>query len=117
MAAAPSGGQLVVMKRPIAIVALVVLIVFTTFSLWVTARHGYTGFIDSAGRDPWALQMLLDVAIACLIYSVWLVPDARRLGIRAWPYLIATLFLGSIGGLAYLVRRGLLAAPVTPAAG
>lgn len=94
------------MPRIISLLALPVLVVFTAFSLWVTATEGYTGFLTVAAREPWALQMLVDLVLACLIYSVWLVPDARRHGITAWPYLVVTLFAGSIGGLAYLVRRG-----------
>jgi hypothetical protein len=97
--------------KKISLLALPLLVVFGAFSLWVTARHGYTGFLSVASREPWALQMLLDVVLACLIYSVWLVPDARRLGITAWPYLLLTLFGGSLGGLAYLVHRGFRANP------
>ena len=97
------------MTRTIGILALLVLLPFAAFSTWVIAGHGYTGFLTLAAREPWALQMLLDVVLACLIYSVWLVPDARRHGIRAWPYLALTLVAGSIGGLAYLVHRALVA--------
>ena len=32
--------------------------------------------------------------------------DARKRGIAIWPYVTATILLGSIGILAYLVRRG-----------
>ena len=102
------------MNRTIGVIALVLLVGFSGFSAWVSLEHGYTGFLDLAGRDHWGLQMLLDVVLACLVYSVWLVPDAGRLGIRAWPYLLVTLFLGSIGGLAYLARRNLLATTRTP---
>jgi hypothetical protein len=98
-----------IMTRTIGLLALVALVPFAIFSTWVIAGHGTTGFLTLSAREPWALQMLLDVALSCLIYSVWLVPDARRHGIRAWPYLVLTLVAGSIGGLAYLVHRGLAA--------
>ena len=96
-------------NRVLSLVALVVLAGFGAYTAWVmTAHGGYTGFIRLAAREPWALQMLLDVGIACLIYSLWLVPDARKHGLNPWPYLALTLFGGSLGGLAYLVRRGLV---------
>jgi hypothetical protein len=97
------------MTRTIGILALLVLVPFAAFSLWVVDGHGLTGFLPLAGREPWALQMLLDLLFACLIYATWLVPDARRRGIPAWPYLVLTLAAGSMGGLAYLVHRGLFA--------
>ena len=90
-----------------AFTAGVVLAAFTAFSLWVVYGHGYTGFLALAGREPWALQMLLDLVISLSFALGWLRADARRRGIAAWPYFVVTLFLGSIGVLAYVVRRGL----------
>lgn len=87
------------------LVPLAVLVPFTAFSIWLTLDTGYLGFIRLAGREPWALQMLLDVGIACTVCSIWMVRDARARGARVWPYLVATVFLGSIGVLAYLVHR------------
>ena len=91
------------MPRPLAII---VLAVFGAFSLYITITYGYTGFIAVAGREPWALQMLLDLVIACSFAVGWMIRDARKHGITAWPYVVATVFLGSIGLLAYVVRRG-----------
>jgi hypothetical protein len=71
----------------------------------VVFQNGYTGFIDLALAEPWAMQMLTDLAIALFLFSVVLVRDARALGITPWPYLVAILFLGSIGALAYVVHR------------
>lgn len=88
---------------------LVVLILFTTFSMWVALDQGYFGFLGLAGREPWGLQLLLDVAIACSLFSIWMVRDARQRGLPATPYLLGLLFLGSISALAYLVHRGLVA--------
>jgi hypothetical protein len=94
-----------------AFTAAVVLAAFTAFSLWVIYGHGYTGFLSLAGREPWALQLLLDLAISLSFTLGWLHADARRRRITAWPYFVATLFLGSIGVLAYVVRRGMGVTP------
>lgn len=93
-----------------AFTAAVILAAFTAFSLWVIAGHGYTGFLTLAGREPWALQMLIDLTISLAFALGWLRADARKRGIAAWPYFVATLFLGAIGVLAYVVRRGMGAA-------
>jgi hypothetical protein len=95
--------------RTKALLAVLVLAGFGTYSLWVVAGHGYTGFLALAAREPWAMQMLLDLVIACSFAVSWMTRDARKHGIAAWPYLVATLLLGSIGLLAYVVRRGLIA--------
>jgi Na+/H+ antiporter NhaD/arsenite permease-like protein len=96
------------MIRPLGVIAALVLLPFFLFSAWLVADTGYLELFRVAARDRWALQMLLDVAIACLIFTTWMVPDAQRHGINPWPYVAITAFLGSIGGLAYLVHRGLL---------
>jgi hypothetical protein len=92
------------------IAASLVLAAFGTYSIWVVAGHGYTGFLTLAGREPWGMQMLLDLVIACTIGTGWMVGDARKHGIATWPFMIATLFLGSLGLLAYIVRRDLVRA-------
>ena len=95
-----------------ALIAALLLVPFTAFSLWVVARYGYTGFLTLAGNEPWGLQILLDLVIACSFGIGWVAGDARKRGIAAWPYVVMTIFLGSIGILSYVVRRGL--APATP---
>jgi len=94
-----------------ALAAGAVLAAFGAFSLWVVDGHGYTGFLSLAGREPWALQMLLDLVIGLSFAVGWMRGDARRRGLASWPYLVVTLALGSIGLLAYVVRRGMAATP------
>jgi hypothetical protein len=108
-AAAPAQSAI----RAQAAVAGVVLAAFTAFSLWVIYGYGYTGFLALAGREPWALQLLIDLAISLSFAVGWVRADARRLGIAAWPFVAATPFVGSIAVLAYMVRR----AGVTPRRG
>lgn len=90
------------------ILAPVILLAFTAYSLVVVAQHGYTGFLSLAGREPWALQMLLDLVIACSFAIGWMIRDARRHHVVAWPFAIMTVFLGSVGLLGYVVWRDLV---------
>ena len=87
--------------------AALVLAAFGAYSFWVIAGYGYTGFLSLAAREPWAMQLLLDLVIACSFGIGWMVPDAKQRGITVWPYVVTTIFAGSIGLLAYVVRRGL----------
>ena len=93
------------MTRTLGILAALVLVPFTAWSLWLSADTGYLEFLAVAGREPWAMQMLIDLVLACLLFTIWMVPDARKRGINPWPYVAITLFAGSIGGLGYLVHR------------
>src|SRR5258706_661858 len=88
------------------IVAGVVLAVFGAFSVWCCATQGVFGWIQLAGEERWALQMLLDLGFALTFAIGWMRADARQRGITAWPYIIATIALGSLGFLLYVVRRG-----------
>jgi len=101
MAAARRARYLAGMNRRL--LAAIVLLPFAAFSTWVVWRHGYFGFLSLARAEPWALQMLLDLVIACSIAIGWMRADARKHGVNVVPYVIATIALGSIGPLAYLV--------------
>lgn len=91
-----------------ALLALLVLAGFGAYSVWVVAGYGYTGFLSLAGREPWGMQMLLDLVISCSFGVGWMNHDARKHGITTWPYIVVIVFLGSIGLLAYVARRGML---------
>jgi hypothetical protein len=93
------------MNKRVAI-PLALLVAFTAWSLWLVAGDSYLGFLRVAWREPWAAQMLTDLVVACFLVSSWMIRDARERRLPVAPYLIATIFLGSIGPLAYLVHRG-----------
>jgi hypothetical protein len=88
--------------RPLVIL---VAVAFTVYSSFVVAEHGYTGFIHLALREAWGMQMLIDLTIALTMVSSLLVIDARRRKRAAWPWLVVTLLLGSVGPLWYLALR------------
>ena len=82
--------------------------VFAAFSIYtsmVVMNHGYTGFLELALTGGWGAQMFIDLSIALILFTIWMVPDARERAIPAWPYFLAILTTGSVGALAYLVHR------------
>lgn len=109
MAAEPGGGHggpnendVMQRFRPLFIL---VAILFTAYSTVVTIEHGYTGFLEVAWREPWAMQMLIDLTLSLTIVCSLLVVDARRRKRAAWPWLVGTLLLGSVAPLWYLALR------------
>lgn len=87
------------------IVIGIVWVVFTAFSLVIAMEHGFFGFLTLSAREPWALQMLLDLLIALSLFAGFVIKDAKEKGLRAWPRLLAMFVLGSIGALPYLLYR------------
>lgn len=88
------------------LIGLVVLFVaFTGYSVFVSATEGYWGFATLALRERWAMQVLLDLGISISVAWAWLWPDAKQRGISPVPYVVATVPLGSIAVLAYLIHR------------
>ncbi len=83
--------------------ALLVLVPFAAYSVWVAATHGPLGFLGLAGREPWAMQMLVDLVIAFVFTGGWLLGDARRRGRTAWPFVVGLALFGSISALVYVV--------------
>lgn len=84
---------------------VVLFLAFTIPSTVLVLDTGYFAFIHLARREPWALQMLVDLFIACSVFIGWMWKDAAARRLRAWPYALMILTLGSIGVLAYLIRR------------
>jgi len=84
---------------------LVIFVPFVAFSVTVIAAEGFGGLFGLVLREQWGMQMFLDLVILYGLFCAWLVPDARGRGIVAWPYVAATLTLGAMGALAYLIRR------------
>jgi hypothetical protein len=99
--------------RTKALVAAAILAAFTAYSLWVIAGHGYTGFLSLASREPWAMQLLLDLVIACSFGVGWMRADARKYSIATWPFIVAIVFLGSVGLLGYVIWRGIVTRPAS----
>lgn len=82
-----------------------ILAAFGLFSLYVMRDFGYLGIWRAGFANAAALQILVDLAIACLLIGSWMLGDARARGLNAWPFLAITLAAGSFGPLLYLVYR------------
>lgn len=82
-----------------------VFVPFLAYSLWVAATHGPLGWLTLAGRDPWALQLLLDLAIALFVVGGLVVRDAKAHGRNPWPWVVGTALLGSIAPMIYALVR------------
>lgn len=83
-------------------------IALAAFGVWtalIVVEQGYSGFLTLALAEDWAAQMLVDLSIALLIVLAWLIGDARARGRSPWPWVVLTLFTGSIGPLLYLSLR------------
>lgn len=86
-------------------VLLFVLIDFAVLSLWAIYEVGYLGIFAMGFSGPGAMQVLADLVIVCALACFWMITDARRTGLNAWPYAAITVAAGAFGPLLYLVRR------------
>jgi hypothetical protein len=79
-------------------------VVFTGYSIAVSARAGVLGFLGVPGAHPWGLQVVLDLFVSLLVALVYIAPKARRVAVPIAPYALATLTLGSVGLLAFVTH-------------
>jgi len=83
--------------------AIVLLIPFTALTLYAVLEVGYIGIFDYQRHSPAGWQVFADLVVALLLVLYWLIVDAKKAGRNPWPWVVVTLFLGSIGPLLYLV--------------
>lgn len=84
---------------------------FVGLTAYAIYHYGYIGFFEVLLSNAVGIQVLVDLCIALAMVVVWMVRDARERGISATPYIVVTLFIGSIGPLAYLIRRESVSVP------
>lgn len=90
------------MERAITLITLVLFGALSGIALW---QHGYWGIIAPHFQSFGAGQVFADLVIALTLAMVWMWHDARATGRNAWPWIVATLLLGSFGPLVYLLTR------------
>ena len=91
------------------IVLLVVIAAFGVLTALALMDVGYFGILAPHFQSWGGGQVFADLVIMCVLGIVWMIADSRTSGINAWPFVIATVFLGSFGPLSYLVARELKA--------
>jgi hypothetical protein len=90
------------MQRSLLVIILILFGALTGTALW---QHGYWGIIAPHFQSFGAGQVLADLAIALILTTIWMWQDAKTTGRNPWPWLVATLTLGSFGPLVYLLTR------------
>jgi hypothetical protein len=95
------------MSRLVALV--VVFLAFSLYTVEVVLTQGFAPLTELCLSFGWGSQMMVDLVIGLLAFTAFAWPDAKRRGISFAPYLLATILLGSIGVLAYLIHRELVA--------
>lgn len=88
---------------------------FAAFTGYAIYTEGYFAFVPLATAfatsSPWGAQVMIDFLLALAVALGFVVADARRRGVAAWPFVALTLTLGSIGPLVYLIQRERSRAP------
>ena len=84
----------------------VVLAPFFAYSVYCAETQGFFGYVPVLSGSAWGVQVGLDLLIALSLFVTWLIRDARKQGLPAWPFVALILSFGSVGALAYLISRG-----------
>lgn len=77
---------------------------FTAQTGWVLWLYGMS-WVEVVFQNPVSTLVFVDLCIALTMVMTWMWLDARDRGWNVWPYLVVTLMAGSVGPLAYLIRR------------
>ena len=90
------------MQRPLLILTLLLFGALSAVALW---QHGYWGIIAPHFQSFGGGQVLADLVIALTLVMVWMWHDAKAAGRNPWPWIVATLVVGSLSPLLYLLTR------------
>ena len=91
------------MQRSVLLIVLVLFSALTAAALWQSG--GVLGILSWHVKSYGGAQVFADLVIALTLFIVWMWRDAQATGRSFWPWLVATLALGSIGPLLYLLTR------------
>jgi hypothetical protein len=84
---------------------VLILILFTPLTAIALLYHGYWGILAPHFQSFGEAQVLADLVIALSLVMVWMWQDAKATDRNPWPWILATLILGSFGPLGYLLAR------------
>ena len=77
---------------------------FTLWTLYAILDEGLLAVWNEISRSLWANQIWFDLLLAAAVALTFLIPEARRLGMRPLPWTIAVAGTGCIALLAMLAR-------------
>ncbi len=84
---------------------VVTLILFGALSIEALIAHGFIGIFMSPLQSLASTQIFCDLLISLTLVLIWMWHDAKANGRNIWPWIIATLAVGSFGPLVYLLTR------------
>lgn len=90
-------------KRVVAL--LIIILGFGALTVTALLDVGYMGILLPHFQSWGGAQVFVDLVILALMACLWMRADAPKRGLNPWPFVIATLFLGSFGPLGYLLVR------------
>ena len=99
-------------KKHLWLVPATLSLCFMAFSLCAVLSEGVFGFWPEHTRNIWGNQIWFDLLLAVGVSWYFVVPKARALGMRLWPWWLFILCTGSIGLLATVARISYLNARV-----
>jgi hypothetical protein len=88
---------------------------FLALTAYAVYQVGYVEFFRLMLSNIAGIQIFADLVIALGLVALWIIGDAKERGVSPVPYLVITLFLGSLGPLVYLIRRPATAEERSPA--
>ena len=99
-------------KRTLVLAAVVV--PFAVVTVLTLVQVGYVAVFTTAFASIEGAQVFLDLCVSLTLVLTWVVSDARRQGLAAWPFVLLTLAGGSLGPLCYLGVRAWRGATTPP---
>lgn len=79
-------------------------VAFVAWTLYALANEGFIAIWQEISRSLWSNQIFIDLLLAVGIALAFLVPEARRLGMKPLPWVVATAATGCIALLAMHAR-------------
>jgi hypothetical protein len=79
-------------------------LLFALFSAYTVATEGPLGFLEEHTRTLWSSQIWFDLLLGVAVALWWMVPPARKVGMRVTAWLALVVVTGNIGLLAMLSR-------------
>jgi hypothetical protein len=90
------------MQRSLLVIVLILFGALSAVALW---QRGFWGIVAPHFQSFGAGQVFADLVIALTLVMVWMWHDAKATGRNAWPWIVATLVVGSFSPLVYLLTR------------